>query len=268
MTNKKLVRTIEELEDAFIDAIVKSAGKISKKSSGLVRILDIASGDNKSLSPLINGLVEKSIDYEIVLLDTAPYHLHDGYNRLKENIPPKELENIRCVLSDAANLRKKINKFMAYIWPDDLREIDDIIEIDMYRFLKQFYRNGDWNVKFEDESFDIVMGNYAYRSIENYPAAARECARVLKKGGYHIFREFEIEDINGASPRSEEAMRRMNEFNELKIIQETKRVLDPIMDPITILSTRIIYPHENPPNKNNPAQVGDIIRESVLIYQK
>ncbi|MFA5084495.1 MAG: class I SAM-dependent methyltransferase [Candidatus Paceibacterota bacterium] len=270
MVEEKIFDNINEYGKARLDVVVDAAEELYCMDKA-VRILDLATGPNGLNQFIVKQLVSKEIDYELVLSDISPKHFRIGYGNLERELPQEELLRIVCVLADSGDLRKDDSRSLRRyfrripVWGEGRKSLNEILNDPEYGFLSSGYPNGKRIERFEDESFDIVMGCSPYGNIGagKCEEAIIESARVLRKGGYHIVDEIQVKQINQSVERTASALERAN----AKQIDSIRNKLDAVLNPIIIFSATQIYrTDERIPDQT--IQDGDIIKSSILVHRK
>lgn len=77
---------------------------------------------------------------------------------------------------------KTLNGYESYVCSDFIPNMELGTEIK-----KGCFNQDIENLKFPDESFDLVITEDVFEHVRNYEIGFKEILRVLKKGGYHIF---------------------------------------------------------------------------------
>jgi hypothetical protein len=264
MIKEKIFRDNQELQEAQLTAIVDAANEIYRTNRNKpVRILDLATGPNGFNPLMVRNLVDRGIDYELVLSDVSPTHFRIGYENLEKELSPEELQKVKCVLADSRDFRKDLTEVP--LWGEGRKPLEEVLADPRYQFLHTGYQNGQRAVDFSDGSFDLIIGCIPYGSINtgDYSDAIIESARVLRQGGYHIVDEMHVEKINPDIERTESALKRAR----VKLIDNIRSKLDTVLRPVAVLSAEYVYrTEERIPEQT--MQYGDTVKMSVLVHQK
>lgn len=253
----------QELQVAQLTAIINVANEIYQENGKPVRILDLATGPNGFNPVVVRNLINKGIDYELVLSDISPTHFRIGYDNLERELSAEELKKVKCVLGDSRNFRRDLTDIP--LWGEGLKPLKEILEDSKYQFLQSGYQDGQRIVDFSNDSFDLVIGCIPYGSINtgDYSDAITESARVLRNGGYHIIDEMHVEKINPNIERTDSALQR----SKIKSIDITRSRLDVVLKPVAVSSAIYIYKTEERIPEQT-LQYGDTVKMSVLVHQK
>lgn len=264
MIEEKVYKDNQELQEAQLTVIVNAANEIYQSNGNKpVRILDLATGPNGFNPVIVRNLIDRGIDYELVLSDVSPTHFRIGYENLEKELSPEELQKVKCVLADSRDFRRNLTEVP--LWGEGRKQLEEVLEDPKYQFLQSGYQEGTRTVDFSDSSFDLVVGCIPYGSINtgDYSDAINESARILRPNGYHIVDEMHVEKINPDIERTELALKRAR----IKSIDNIKSKLDAVLRPVAILSAEYVYrTEERIPEQT--MQYGDTVKMSVLVHQK
>jgi hypothetical protein len=261
MLQETIYNTPEEVKDAQLAAIVDAAGKMYKSKP--IRILDIATGPNGFNHKVIRVLVDKGIDYELILSDASPTHFREGYENLKNNLSTEELKKIKCVLVDSRDLKTELAMIPLY-GEKRMATLGEILENPRYQFLHTGYIGNKRTIDFSDGSFDLIIGCIPYGSIgKDYGNAIIESARILKDRGYHIVNEMHVEKINPDIERTYFSLKRA----QYRLIDDVRSRLDAALKPISTFSAIYKYLTEDR-FPEETLQYGDTVKLSALVHQK
>jgi hypothetical protein len=262
--SETIYKNSDLLRNAQLAAIVNAATETYQLNGNKpIRILDLATGPNGFNPIIINNLSQKGINYELVLSDISPTHFIRGYEKLTRELSEKDLEKVKCVLVDSGDLRRNLKEVP--LWGTGIVKLEDVLKDPKYKFLQTGHKNGTRIIDFSDNTFDLVIGCIPYGSINtrDYSDALMESVRVLRKGGYHIVDEMQVEKINPEIERTKSALQRA----KVRFVDNIRTKLDTVLRPIAVYSTTYVYNTEER-NPEQTIQAGDTIKLSVLIHQK
>lgn len=284
MTKESFIEDREQFDEFHLVSVVDMAGTVYQKTQQPVRILDLATGSNGFNAELVRRLSNADIKYELVLTDISPTHFKTGYENATRHLLGYE-GTVKAVLADSTDLRRELTEVP--IWGEGTATIEEVLRDPENAFLLPSYDGTTRLETFEDESFNIVIGQIPYSSINtgDYTDAVKESARVLKKGGYHIVEEAEVETINSFGLRAYYTVIEMFK-NLLEARSTLRRTLssisrarnDNIMTDVkqqldSSLRLESVYSHRSPSDTvdrlpEQTQQYGDIVKTSVLTHQK
>ena len=256
MQEEKLENKLD-LENARLNIIFHISQEMYQKNKKPVKILDLATGGNEINPIIIKGLINRGIDYELILSDISPVNLTRGYKNLEQKLTPEELSKIKVILTDSNNLRKQHEKIPMYDPKNKLETLEKVLKNPAFYFLKTGYNGTIRKEKFKTESFDLIIGQIAYGSMHTYDKAISESIRVLKIGGHHIVIERQIERINS------EAMR----GTKIKHAENVIAKLDSKMTTIVLISNIHMY-NANYYNNDEIVQNGDLVKDFLIAHRK
>lgn len=286
-----LERIVDEhtFYEQYLAHIVNAALEITSRTKTPVRILNTTTGFGRYRVDIIKRFEAEGIGYEFVSADISPSLLSKGYEHLKEELP-SESSKVRCVLADARNLEKELKR--TPVWGDDLytfegrKKIEDILKDPRFEFLLPSYTDGKRNIEFSNESFDMVIEEIPFTSSGSFTKAPEECVRVLKKGGYSIIMELQVEEIHSYKSRLRGMIKDLfKRFPPViyasmlfaggiskakaKPVDRIKRKMDSLLSPVDFFS-RVCY---NDQDKNyvnywETVYTGDKQKTSILVHKR
>lgn len=277
-----------EMALAMADLVADCARQLSGENGGRkVRILDLATGGNQINPRIINLMSDAGVDFEFVFSDVSPTILKLGYERCLRELAPERCAKVRCVLADSNDLRRRIDPVVLYEAGGRRHvPIAEVLGDTRYEFLRGGYENGSRKETFEDETFDVITGVISYGSMQpGYFDAIGESARVLRKGGWHIALESEVERVRSRLLRTVCTVRRMISRSPAKwpkIVRDTLSALHDARPGHIEEVNRRLSMHMTPTrrmtwcgvwetNERNPDQIiqnGDVTRDTVLAHRK
>ncbi|MFH1316688.1 MAG: class I SAM-dependent methyltransferase [Candidatus Woesearchaeota archaeon] len=276
----------QELQDAQLTTIVNVASEIYQSNGNKpIRILDLATGPNGFNPVIVRNLIDRGIDYELVLSDISPTHFRIGYENLEQELSPEELQKVKCVLADSRDFKRNLTEVP--LWGEGRKPLEEVLEDPRYQFLQTGYQDGQRTVDFTDGAFDLVIGNIPYGSINtgDYSDAIDESARVLKPSGYHIVDEMHVENVQSYGLRAwctlkemfgkplreayPTARRSLSAISRAraKDLQEVSSKLDSVLTPVAVYSTTYVYDTEERIPEQT-LQKGDLVKRAVFVHQK
>jgi hypothetical protein len=245
----------EDLDREHLRVLVDSTKEIYDKSGHRpINYIEQAVGpfsDREIVAKYFGDITGRGIEVgKTVLQDIYPPLLRVGTDRfqrcLGEDLARKI--NIRPVLADSTNLRRKITVS------------NSIGEAPKYKF-----HDGE---KFEDDSFDIVRGESPYGNIssveDKIAKAIDESVRIARPGGYTIIGEIQVIEINKDAKRIGEAI----ENAKVPIIDIVNTHLGKSLKPVEVIT---MPPYIYQTSENNPEQAiqkGDKVKYSILVHKK
>jgi ubiquinone/menaquinone biosynthesis C-methylase UbiE len=257
---------VQEFHRAQLISIVDAARTTYQKNSqDPIRILDLATGPNEFNPLFLQELKSEGIPYEMVLSDISPSHIRRGYANLERTLDSDDLNAIKVVLVDSNNLRKKHTRIPLFNDGTDntIEPLEKVLQNPEFYFLQSGYNGTTCLEEFKTGTFDLVIGQIPYGSMQVYDKAIEESARILRIGGYHIVQEWQVEEINKQIERTPGAMRGA----QRRHIDEVQSKLDQLMEPVAIFSN--VHPYQaDYYEPDELVQNGDILKDVVLIHQK
>ncbi|MGV8162821.1 MAG: hypothetical protein ACP5N2_05825 [Candidatus Nanoarchaeia archaeon] len=290
--DKFFVNTYNEFEEVQLEKIVQFAEQCSLLNHNEpIKILDLATGPNRFNLKIVQALISHKINYNLILSDISPVHFKIGYEHLNNNLPSQEMNNIICVLADNTDLKKEQQTIP--IWGEGWTSIEKVMQNPKYFFLQTGHNpDGSRKEKFENESFDLIIGAIPYGSIGNYIPAIKESARILKGNGVHIVEEHQVKEIRSYWPRMKyAALMLINPprkdvpflynahyaiFGTLDAIKRAKikhidnvtAELNNIMTGIEIYTLKPYIYRTDEKYPDQTIQHGDLVERSIIIHQK
>jgi len=264
MINLEYFKDYEKYKQEHLEEIVNRVKEFSCLNNQSIRILDLATGPNQFNPLVVKKLIYLGIDFKLLLSDISPTGLNRGYANLERVLNKEDMTKISCVLVDSNNLRKDLIKIPLYTNSGMIiKPLREVLEMPEFNFLLTEYERGRRKETFENESFDLILGIIPYSSLEENKKAIRESVRVLKKGGYHIVSEWQIQKINSKIYRTEPAMRGAKIRNADKIEEEIDSLITPVRMLTNLHSYQVGYY-----DSDECVQNGDIVKDCVFVHKK
>ena len=227
-----------------------------------MRILDLATGPN-ILNPLFVQKIR--VPYELVLTDISPTNVVRGYHNLEQVLTQEQLRHVKVVLVDSADLKKTHTRIPLYHdnGPTTFEPLEKVLQDPQFYFLQSGYNGTEPTEQFASESFDLVIGHIPYSSMGCYNKAIDESVRVLRVGGYHIVREWQVVVINPLVERTDAAMRGAR----IKYVDDIAERLNARLQLITLSrGTHPYYADYHDPDEC--VQNGDILKDIIMVHKK
>ena len=254
----------KEHKEHHLNRLVSAAKEIFERNKRAVRIVDLATGPNSFNIDIVDGLEREDIDYEFVLSDISPVHFSIGYENLKK-ANPKALKNIRCVLMDSCDMKTPLTEIPMWSGnghPKEMWPIAKVLKDPKYAFLKTCTERPS----FSDDTFDMIIGQLPYGSINTgpYQRAIKESVRILRSGGYHIVSEFQVEILANVSTRNDRSLAGAKR----RVVTDIMSTLENMLVPIESYNMVYKYKESVTIDPTQAIQNGDIVRYSVLVHKK
>lgn len=264
MINLEYFREYEKYKQEHLEEVVKRIKEISCLNNKPVRILDLATGPNQFNPLIVKKLIYLGIDFELLLSDISPTGLKRGYANLERVLNKEDMAKISCILVDSNDLKKDLVKIPLYTNSGNIfKSLRRVLEMPEFNFLLAGYEKRRKKENFENESFDLVLGIIPYSSMEENKKAIRESVRILKKEGYHIVSEWQIQKINLETYRTESAMRGA----KIRNVDKIKEEIDSLITPVRMLTNLHKYQVEYY-DSDECVQNGDIVEDCVFVHKK